>query len=109
MAVIINGVRISGGNNITIRNGRVIVDGADVTPSDKQINIAVQGNVTRLEVDCCDRIGIAGSAGAVSTQSGDVEVRGDITGSVNTMSGSVECGGSISGNVSTMSGSVRHR
>lgn len=66
--IVINGVTISGGRNVTIRNGKVIVDGKDVTPDAKEINISVTGNVERLEADACQKISITGDAGSVTTQ-----------------------------------------
>ncbi len=107
--IVINGVTISGGRNITVRNGKVIVDGKDVTPDAKEINISVTGKVDRLEADACSKISVTGDVGSVETMSGNVDVGGNITGSVETMSGDVDCGGSIGGSVSTMSGDVKHR
>lgn len=107
--IVINGVTITGGRNITIRNGKVIVDGKDVTPNAKEINISVNGSIDRLEADACQKISITGDVGNVKTQSGDVDVNGDIKGSVQTMSGDVDCGGPIGGSVSTMSGDIKHR
>jgi hypothetical protein len=96
------------GNSIVITNGKVIVDGKDVTPDSKEINISVEGDVAELRVDACSRVSGAGNAGNVKTQSGDVKVAGDVTGNVQSMSGDVDCG-SIGGSVSTMSGDVKHR
>lgn len=107
--VVINGVTITGGRQIVIRNGRVIVDGKDVTPTDvKEISISVHGNVDRLEADVCQKISVTGDVGNIATQSGDVEVSGQVKGSVQTMSGDVDCG-SIGGSVSTMSGEIKHK
>jgi DUF4097 and DUF4098 domain-containing protein YvlB len=107
--ITINGLTITGGRNVSIQNGRVIVDGTDVTPESKQINISINGNVERLEADACQKITITGDVGAVKTMSGDVDVTGAISGSVKTMSGNVDCGGSIAGSVSTMSGDIKQR
>ena len=107
--VVINGVTITGGRNVTIRNGKVIADGVDVTPDAKEISITVNGNVDKLEADACSKISVTGDVGSVKTQSGDVDVKGAINGSVQTMSGDVDCGGPIGGSVSTMSGDVKHR
>jgi hypothetical protein len=104
----INGVTITAGRSINIRNGKITVDGGDVTPDAKQIKIEITGNVERLEADCCETITVNGDCGPVSTQSGDVKVGGAVSGPVQTMSGSVVCG-SVGGSVSTMSGSVVHR
>lgn len=104
----INGVTIvsANGGSISVSNGRVVVDGQDVTPDEKQISIEVQGNVDRLDVDACERIIVAGTVGALSTRSGDVEC-GTVSGGIHTMSGSVTCNGDITGSVQTMSGDVR--
>lgn len=103
----INGINIQSDNsrNVTIKNGRVIVDGKDVTPEAKNITIAVEGNIDSLSVDECNSLDIIGSVGSVKTMSGDVHCD-DITGSVTTMSGDVRCG-NIGGNVSTLSGDVK--
>ncbi len=104
-SVFINGVVVSGGRNIRIHGGRIIVDGQDVTPDTKVITVEVHGDVDRLEAEVCDSIVVHGSARDVATQSGDVTC-GDVHGSVQTMSGDVRCG-SVLGNVKTMSGDVR--
>lgn len=105
----INGVSITGGRNVTIRNGKITVDGVDVTPDTKDIKIEITGNVDRLEADACNSISITGNAGPVATQSGDVRVGGSVCGSVRTMSGDVDCDGPIYGSCSTMSGDIKHR
>lgn len=63
---------------------------------------------TTLEVDYCTAVTVTGDAGSIATQSGDVNIEGNVGGSVSTMSGDVDCG-SIGGSVSTMSGDVKHR
>lgn len=103
--VIIDGREFSG-NNVSIINGKVTVDGIK---QDSElvgdINIVVHGDVERLE----NSTGIvkANNVGNIKTQSGDVEC-GTISGSVRTMSGDVTCG-DIKGNVSTMSGDIRRK
>lgn len=110
MPIRINGTTITqtgGGRTVVVRNGRVTVDGKDVTPEgpEKTINISIEGNVGSLEVDACDRIEVNGSVGSVTTAAGDVQC-GDVHGSVQTMSGDVRCG-DVAGSVGTMSGNVR--
>lgn len=107
--IVINGITIASGDNITIRNGKVIVDGKDVTPDAKEIVITITGDVSTLKVDACESIAVQGNAGSVNTMSGDIEVIGNIEGSVQTVSGNVECGGSIGGRVQTVSGEIRSR
>ncbi|GGB53627.1 hypothetical protein GCM10011607_12750 [Shewanella inventionis] len=98
---------IVAGRNIVINNGKVIVDGKDVTPEAKVITITVDGNIESLKADACYQINVSGNTGNIHTQSGDVKC-GNVGGSISTMSGDVECG-SINGSVSTMSGDVSHR
>lgn len=108
----INGNIVGGnisGRDIIISNNRVIVNGKDVTPDAKEINITVEGAVDKLEVDACNSLKINGNCGSVKTTSGDVDLTGDITGSVQTTSGDVEAGGSIGGSVSTTSGDIKSR
>ena|ERR1035437_3204031 len=109
--ITINGNTISGnlsGRNISITNNKIIIDGVDVTPDSKEINITVSGNIEKLSADCCNKIQVTGDVGSVKTQSGDVEITGNVNGSIQSMSGSVDCG-NVSGNISTMSGSVKHK
>lgn len=110
-SISINGINIqsmTAGRSIIINNGKVIVDGQDVTPDSKTITIEVTGNVDKLSVDACSKIAINGDSGSIKTQSGDVEVGGQVSGSIQTMSGDVDCG-NVLGNISTMSGDVKHR
>jgi len=91
------------GKNVSIVNGKVIVDG--VTQDGEltgDINVVVHGDIDRLENSCGTVT--AKAVGSISTQSGDVICEG-VNGSVSTMSGDVRCT-AISGSVSTMSGDV---
>lgn len=107
MSVRVNGVSYSG-RNITIENGKVIIDGNNVTPDEKEINILVDGNINELKVDDCEKVTITGQVGTVKTMSGSVEILGNVNGNVKTMSGSVQCD-DVGGSVETMSGSIKHR
>ena len=102
----ING-NIHSGNSIVITNGRVVINGKDVTPDSKDINISVVGDIEQLKVDYCNKVSIEGSVKTIATQSGDIEVTGDVDGNISTMSGDVDCG-HVQGSVSTMSGSIKH-
>lgn len=99
--IIING-NIYSGNNIVVVNNKVLINGKEVTPDSKEINISVGGNIEELKVDVCNKISVTGSVKNISTKSGDVEVTGDVDGSINTMSGDVDCG-HVQGSISTMS------
>lgn len=110
MAIRINGVSIAGGRNVVISNGKVIVDGKDVTPGDeKQINIEVTGDVDTIEVDTCEKISVTGNTGRITTSQGDINVGGDVHGDAKTSQGSIEVEGSVGGNVKTSQGSIRVR
>lgn len=93
------------GTNISVKNGKVIVDGEEMEPiEDKTINIIVEGDVQHLEttsgsVECMD-------AKVVKTVSGDVQVAGNVRGDVETVSGDVRVRNSVCGNVETVSGDV---
>ena len=102
----INGVSYQSKGNITVINGKVIIDGDDVTPNGKEINISIDGNIENLDIDVCSKLSITGDVNRLKTTSGDVEVSGNIKGSVNTMSGDVECRGDVDGDITTMSGDV---
>lgn len=96
------------GNSISIRDNKIFIDGVDVTPDAKQINIDVTGNIDKLNADNCHKITVGGSAGSIETMSGNVDIAGDVAGSIETMSGDVKCG-AIGGSVKTMSGDIKHR
>lgn len=103
---VVSGMTVAG--DLCISNGRVTINGKDVTPGDaKTITIEIVGDVNKISVDACSSVKVTGSAGKVQTMSGDVEC-GDVTGSVETMSGDVTCK-SIGGSVKTMSGEVTTR
>jgi hypothetical protein len=104
----INGMTIQGSGNVVISNGKIMVNGKDVTPDSKEINIVINGNVDELKVDACNKVSVTGSVKSIKTQSGDVDVTGDVDGSIQTMSGDVDCG-TVGGSISTMSGDVKHR
>lgn len=92
------------GKNITIINGKVYIDGKDVTPDAKEINISVEGNIENLWVDHANAISIKGDINKVKTGSGDISC-GNITGGAQTGSGDIDCG-VINGDVQTGSGEV---
>jgi hypothetical protein len=99
----INNVSVTG-RSIVIRNNKVIIDGVDVTPDAKQINIVVNGSVDELDVDYCEKLEISGDVGRAQCGSGDINCN-NITGGAQTGSGDIDCG-DITGNVQTGSGDV---
>jgi hypothetical protein len=95
------------GRNITVKNNKVIIDGVDVTPdsNSKHIDIIVDGNVDKLDIDMCDKLMIKGNVNTLAATSVDVQC-GDVTGNVHTVSGDIECG-NVGGSVTTTSGDVK--
>lgn len=93
------------GKNIQVINGKVIVDGKDVTPDEKEIYITVDGPVQTLKVDACSTITINGDVERVDSGAGDVTC-GNVKGDVSTGSGDVECN-DVGGMVHTGAGDVR--
>lgn len=98
--------------NVTITNGKVVVDGTEYNMGDygdnQTIKIEVTGSVKSIENTVGD-ISVTGSVNKVKTSSGCVEITGDVSGDVETMSGNIEIGGSVDGDVKTMSGNIRHK
>jgi hypothetical protein len=106
-SVTINGVSFKG-NNVTIINGKVIIDGKDQTPDAKNITIHVNGDISKLSVDICDSLSVTGNVNELSTVSGDVSVGGSVGQNVKTVSGDVKCG-DIAGKVTTVSGDIKNK
>jgi DUF4097 and DUF4098 domain-containing protein YvlB len=112
MNITINGRKTTfSGQNITITNGKVIIDGkeanVDEFATDKVFNIVVHGDVDSISGEFTD-VTVEGSAGTISTISGDVEVNGDVDGNIKTVSGDVDVNGDVDGNVSTVSGDINN-
>ena len=79
----INGIDIVDGKNLTIVNGKIQIDGEDVTPDDKIITIEIHGDVETVRVDSCTTVDISGTVGTVSVSNGDITC-GDIAGTAST-------------------------
>ena len=103
-SITINGNSFEG-KSIVIRNNRVIINGNDVTPDEKVINISVKGDLDNITSDYCNEIVITGSVNTVKSTSGDIEC-GNVTGNIETTSGDIECG-NVGGNIKTISGDVK--
>ena len=102
--ITINGKNIFG-KNINISNGKVIIDGVDMTPDSKEITINVMGNIDTLDVDYAKEIKVNGDINKASTGSGDITCV-NITGGARTGSGDIECE-TLNGDVQTGSGDVK--
>lgn len=95
------------GNNVSVRNNEVWVDGKKVgTENHKQISIVVQGDGAKVEVDSCDSVRIEGNAQGIITTNGNINVVGSVMGNVNTVNGNVSCS-SIGGHVTTVNGDIK--
>lgn len=105
----INGKVFGHGNNICIQNGKVIIDGVVSESSEKVINITIDGDVDTLDVDCANQISITGNVKKVKTQTGDVDISGNVEGNVETQTGDVDIEGSVSGDVDTTTGDIKYR
>lgn len=78
--------------SITINNGKVIIDGVDVTEDSKKIEIVVNGNIESISADYVNSIKVVGNVGKAKTMSGDVSCKGSVSGKVKTMSGDIKIG-----------------
>ena len=95
------------GKSISITNGKVIIDGKDVTHEGKEINISVEGNIEKLECDYANEIDVIGIVGKLSNGSGDVNIKGEVEGDIKSGSGDIEIEGNVSGGITTGSGDVK--
>lgn len=102
--ITINGKNIFG-KNINISNGKVTIDGVDMTPDAKEITINVMGNIDTLDVDYAKEIKVNGDINKANTGSGDITCV-NITGGARTGSGDIECE-TLNGDVQTGSGDVK--
>ena len=121
-SIIINGKSYIGGS-VSVSKNKITIDGTDVTPDTKVVNITVNGDVDKVSADYCEKIIVNGNVNSVTTTSGDIECK-DVSGHIKVTSGDIECsnvGGSIqtvsgdvkaenvSGNVTTLSGDIKYR
>ena len=109
MGIIINGKTIiTNGGSIQVGNGKIIIDGVDMTPDSKEINIEVVGNVETLEVDTCNKVKITGDVKSVKSHNGNIDIGGNVSGDVSTHNGNIDCG-DVQGSVTTRNGNIKHR
>ena len=103
-----NSVQINGrtitcsGSNITVSNGKVIIDG-NVVESGLygDINIIVNGDVNKI--DCAGSVEVRGNSGSIDC-GGSCNVGGNVNGDIDA-GGSITCG-NVSGDIDA-GGSVR--
>lgn len=106
-SIIINGKSYNG-NNITIKNGDIIIDGNNIEIDSKNINIIVNGDIDKLDITSCNSLEIKGDVNSIKTTSGDINC-GNIKGDVNTISGDIKVDGNIYGNTKTVSGDIKYK
>lgn len=105
MSIEINGVKYSG-QNITVRNNKIVIDGVDQTPDSKEITVIVEGDIDSIQNDK-GKIEVKGYVRFVDSVNGDVHVHGGVDAGVKTINGNVTCG-FVNGPVSTVNGNIKH-
>ena len=98
------------GKTISIIGGKTFINGEPINElndigEERVINITIEGNVERLEVECCKTITVKGGAKRVHTHCGDIDICGDVEGDVHTNCGSINCG-NVGGDCHTNMGSI---
>ena len=97
-------------NSMVINGGKITIDGKPLSELDREddkiINITIEGDVERLEIDTCTNIHVKGDAKRIKTNMGDIEIHGNVDGDVHTNMGSITCG-KVSGDCHTNMGSIR--
>ena len=93
------------GNNVSIINNKIFVDGKEIGTEEKEINIIVEGNLDKLEVDCCNSIKVNGVTKDVEVSNGNITISGDVKGNVNNINGNI-IAKVINGNCKTTNGDI---
>ena len=93
------------GNSISIINNKIFVDGKEIETEEKVINIIVEGNLDKLEVDCCNSIKVNGVTKDVEVSNGNITISGDVKGNVNNINGNI-IAKAINGNCKTINGDI---
>ena len=93
------------GNNVSIINNKIFVDGKEIETEEKVINIIVEGNLDKLEVDCCNSIKVNGVTKDVEVSNGNISINGDVKGNVNNINGNI-IAKAINGNCKTINGDI---
>ena len=96
--------------NMTISNGKIIVDGMPIEEWKNRneilvVNITINGDIESLEADSCDTISINGNANNVISKNGDVSVSGNIEGNAESKNGNITAN-TIQGNAETKNGNI---
>ena len=101
----VNGNSYSG-NSGEVSNGKIIIDGVDVTPDYKNITIVVEGDLNKLDVKACKTLEVGGSVGSLELGMGDIKC-GSVAKDAHTGQGDIQVTGDVQGNVKTGMGNVK--
>ena len=93
------------GNSVSIINNKIFVDGKEIETEEKVINIIVEGNLDKVEVDCCNSIKVNGVTKDVEVSNGSITISGDVKGNVNNVNGNI-IAKTINGNCKTTNGDI---
>ena len=93
------------GNSVSIINNKIFVDGKEIETEEKVINIIVEGNLDKLEVDCCNSIKVNGITKDIEVSNGNIAISGDVKGNVNNVNGNI-IAKVINGNCKTINGDI---
>lgn len=99
------------GGSIQIVNGKILTDGKaveEINTDEKVINVTIEGEVERLEVDYCNEITVNGDAKRVRANCGNVNIKGNVSGDVHANCGSITCG-NVEGDCHANMGSIVKR
>ncbi|UNA02041.1 hypothetical protein PVA8_354 [Vibrio phage PVA8] len=93
------------GTSVTIKNGKVVVDGRvqDDVSDTQVVNVNIEGDCTLVQNENGD-INCRDVHGDASTTNGDVECD-NVSGSVSSTNGDIKCG-NVGGSVSTNNGDI---
>lgn len=115
-SITINGITIQGGNNVTMKNGEIWVDGVKVdkdglingakTNRGGFLDVTIEGIIGSLTVDNADKLTVGNVGGNVEARNGVVTC-GDVKGSIEARNGMIQCG-NVGGNVSSRNGDVKY-
>jgi len=104
----INGQNFTGGN-VSIINGKVIIDGEEVQYENNSknpvINIVVQGNCGDITSDN-GNITVQQNTNNVSSKNGTIKIDGSVAGSVDNKNGNISVRGNVQGNCITKNGNI---
>lgn len=110
--ITINGRTIEAMGPITMRGGKfydglgqeIDINNLDSVKEAKTINITIEGDINKLDIDSCNTVTVNGNVGKVDTGSGNISCQ-IIQGDADTGSGNIQCD-TIMGDADTGSGNI---